>query len=179
MAGQAIETLFNQIYDQTNQKVLLYITSKCGNPSDIQDIFQETYAEIFSVLQKKGAHYVQNAEAFSLQVAKQKVYRHYTLLQKLKKWLPTTSENREGEPFELALQTEEFSIEDRLITDALLADIRRHLRGKPAVTQKIFYLYYHMELTIPQIATELQITQSNEKNRLYRTLSELRTKYQP
>ena len=48
MAGQAIEPLFNQMYDETSQKVLIYITSKCGNPSDIQDIFQETYTELFS-----------------------------------------------------------------------------------------------------------------------------------
>ena len=84
-----------------------------------------------------------------------------------------------GEPFEAALQTQEPSIDDRLVTDALLAEIRLHLRGKPAVTQKIFYLFYNMEQTIPQIAAELQMTESNVKNRLYRTLSELRAKYQP
>ena len=101
------------------------------------------------------------------------------LLQKLKNGLPIERENREGEPFEAALQTQEPSIDDRLVTDALLAEIRLHLRGKPAVTQKIFYLFYNMEQTIPQIAAELQMTESNVKNRLYRTLSELRAKYQP
>ena len=48
MAGQAIEPLFNQMYDETSQKVLIYITSKCGNPSDIQDIFQEPTQSFFS-----------------------------------------------------------------------------------------------------------------------------------
>ena len=172
MAGQAIEPLFNQMYDETSQKVLIYITSKCGNPSDIQDIFQETYTELFFILKKRGGEY-------AMQIAKQKVYRHYTLLQKLKNGLPIERENREGEPFEAALQTQEPSIDDRLVTDALLAEIRLHLRGKPAVTQKIFYLFYNMEQTIPQIAAELQMTESNVKNRLYRTLSELRAKYQP
>ena len=156
MAGQAIELLFNQMYDETSQKVLIYITSKCGNPSDIQDIFQETYTELFFILKKRGGEYVQNSEAFAMQIAKQKVYRHYTLLQKLKNGLPIER-----------------------VTDALLAEIRLHLRGKPAVTQKIFYLFYNMEQTIPQIAAELQMTESNVKNRLYRTLSELRAKYQP
>ena len=169
MAGQAIEPLFNQMYDETSQKVLIYITSKCGNPSDIQDIFQETYTELFFILKKRGGEYVQNSEAFAMQIAKQKV----------KNGLPIERENREGEPFEAALQTQEPSIDDRLVTDALLAEIRLHLRGKPAVTQKIFYLFYNMEQTIPQIAAELQMTESNVKNRLYRTLSELRAKYQP
>lgn len=114
-----------------------------------------------------------------MQVAKQRVYRHYTLLQKLKDFLPTTLENREGDAFELALQAEDSTIDDQIVNDALLAEIRLYLRGKPAVTRKIFYLYYSMELTIPQIAAELQMTESNVKNRLYRTLSELRTKYQP
>lgn len=56
MAGQAIEPLFNQMYDETSQKVLIYITSKCGNPSDIQDIFQETYTELFFILKKGEAN---------------------------------------------------------------------------------------------------------------------------
>ena len=56
MAGQAIEPLFNQMYDETSQKVLIYITSKCGNPSDIQDIFQETYTELFFILKKRGGN---------------------------------------------------------------------------------------------------------------------------
>ena len=103
MAGQAIEPLFNQMYDETSQKVLIYITSKCGNPSDIQDIFQETYTELFFILKKRGGEYVQNSEAFAMQIAKQKVYGHYTLLQKLKNGLPIERENREGEPFEAAL----------------------------------------------------------------------------
>lgn len=94
MAGQAIELLFNQMYDETSQKVLIYITSKCGNPSDIQDIFQETYTELFFILKKRGGEYVQNSEAFAMQIAKQKVYRHYTLLQKLKNGLPIERENR-------------------------------------------------------------------------------------
>lgn len=94
MAGQAIEALFNQMYDETNQKILIYITSKCGAPSDIQDVFQETYAELFSILKKRGNGYIQNAEAFAMQIAKQKVYRHHTLLQKLKKHLPMALENQ-------------------------------------------------------------------------------------
>ena len=104
MAGQAIEPLFNQMYDETSQKVLIYITSKCGNPSDIQDIFQETYTELFFILKKRGGEYVQNSEAFAMQIAKQKVYRHYTLLQKLKNGLPIERENREGEPSRFLLK---------------------------------------------------------------------------
>lgn len=179
MADQTIEARFNTLYEETSRNVLLYITSKCADPSDIQDIYQETFAEIFSALQKHGAGYIQNDEAFAIRIAKQKLSRHYSLLQKLKSHMPTKLENRDGEPFERSLPAEDISIDDQLVTDALMEEIRLFLREKPAVTRKIFYLYYTMELTLPQIAEQLQMTESNVKNRLYRTLSELRKKYQP
>lgn len=73
-----------------------------------------------------------------MQIAKQKVYRHYTLLQKLKNGLPIERENREGEPFEAALQTQEPSIDDRLVTDALLAEIRSICAANLPLPKKYF-----------------------------------------
>ncbi len=43
MVDQIIYTSFNRIYDNTKHKVLIRITSKCKNPDDISDIFQDTY----------------------------------------------------------------------------------------------------------------------------------------
>lgn len=43
--------------------------------------------------------------------------------------------------------------------------------------RKIFYLYYSLELTIAEIAVELEMTESNIKNKLYRTLAELRQRF--
>ncbi len=44
---------------------------------------------------------------------------------------------------------------------------------KKKIVAKIFYLYFHLELTIKEISTELEVTESNVKYYLYRTLKEL------
>ena len=58
MVDQNTTTLFNDIYDSTKRKILVYITAKCGNTADIHDIFQETYMELYSILAKKGPAYI-------------------------------------------------------------------------------------------------------------------------
>ena len=88
MVDQNPTTLFNDIYDSTNRKVLVYITAKCSSPADIHDIFQETYMELYSILVKKGPDYIQNSEAFVMKLAKQKLSRYYSLLDRLKRLLP-------------------------------------------------------------------------------------------
>lgn len=45
MVDQNLISLFNAIYDATNRKILGFITAKCGNTSDISDIFQDTYTK--------------------------------------------------------------------------------------------------------------------------------------
>lgn len=52
MVDQNIEALFNEIYDKTYKKVFSIVTAKCGNTSDIADIIQETYIEVYKVLIK-------------------------------------------------------------------------------------------------------------------------------
>ena len=42
------------------------------------------------------------------------------------------------------------------------------------ILAKIMYLYYYEDFTIKQIADTLNLTESNVKNYIYRTLKELR-----
>ena len=56
----------------------------------------------------------------------------------------------------------------------MLDEARQCIQSKPEDVKKIFYLYYDMGLTVPEIAEKLSVSQSNVKNKLYRTLKELR-----
>jgi RNA polymerase sigma factor (sigma-70 family) len=178
MVDQTVHTSFNRIYDSTKRKALIHITSKCKKTQDISDIFQETYAELFLVLSKRGINYIENEEAFVLKLANQKIYKHYTILEKLKAIIPFTQMNNEDELFEIEnVETDEIYIEDRIVKDELVQDIHSYLMKKSEDIRRIFYLYYSLELTISEIALELRMTESNVKNKLYRTLSELRNKF--
>lgn len=178
MVDQSITTLFNEIYRATSQKTLIYLTARCNNPSDISDLFQETYVEVFSVIQKRGVDYIQPPEAFVIKIAKQRLYRHYTLLEKWKLLVPITPKSSQDETYDIPCnEYMAFSVEDKLVNDDLIAQINAYLSQKPDVVRKICYLYYSLDLTIEQIANELHLSESNVKNKLYRTRRELRNQF--
>ena len=56
-------------------------------------------------------------------------------------------------------------------------EVWRILKKKKVVVFQIFYLYYVLEFTLKEIAKHLNLTESNVKHYLYRTINELKEKY--
>jgi RNA polymerase sigma-70 factor (ECF subfamily) len=155
--------------------VLAFITAKCRHTADIGDVFQDTYMELYQVLSKREADYVKNDQAFVLRIAKRKIARYYSLLERFKIFVSMTAANENGEEVELSdLEADAFLTEDFAVNQALLATARQFLQQKPEEVKKVFYLFYDVGLTIPEIAETLVMRESNVKNKLYRTLKELR-----
>ena len=169
MTGQPVAAAFQSLYDATQRQVLIYLTARCGDPADIADLFQETYAELYAVLCRRGAGYVENGEAFLKKLAKQQLHKHYSRrafraqasLEDLAQEPPAPSEE----------------IDDRLVTDELLRQVHASLSNQPPLTQKIFSLHYSLDLTLAQTAKELGVSESFVKNRLYRTIAALRREF--
>ena len=182
MSDASVVSRFNEIYDSTNKTVLAFITAKCGNTADVGDIFQETYMELYQRLQKRGADYVKDGKNFTLRVAKNKIARHYKLAERLKMFTSMTmtikNENEDNETELSGADMDAFlaedNIEDYLINQEILEDVRRFIKQKPADVGQIFYFFYEMDLSILEIAQILSLTESNVKHKLYRTLKELR-----
>jgi RNA polymerase sigma factor (sigma-70 family) len=167
---------FDEIYNSTNKSVLALITAKCGRAADISDIFQETYMELYKVLSERGADYInKNEKAFVMKIAKRKVAQYYSLLERLRIFVSMSAKNEDGEEADLSdLDADAFLTEDFTVNQALLETINQHIRSKPEDVQKVFYLMYDVDLTIPEIAKTLFMSESNVKNKLYRTLNEIR-----
>lgn len=177
MVDQSITNLFNEIYDLTNRRVLIFITSKCNNTFDIKDIFQDTYSEFYSVLVKKGSNYIKNYEAFIIKIAKQKIYRYYSLLDRIKVLVPISIyKSSEKVDFIENIQ-DNLNIEEVVSEKILIEKIDEFLMQKPVIIKKIFYLFYFFNMTISEVANELNLSESSVKNKLYRTLKELRNIY--
>jgi len=176
MPDTNIVARFDEIYDSTNKLVLAYITSKCGNTADINDIFQETYMELYQRLQKRGADYVKDGKAFVLKIAKNKIFRHYTIAERLRIFVSMTAKNEDSEYEEIELSDAEadaFIMEDSVINQIILENAQQFIQQKSKNVEKIFYLFYDVGLSIPEIAKTLSLTESNVKNKLYRTIKEL------
>jgi len=168
---------FNKIYDETYDKALRYVISKCSNTSEVSDILQEIYVAMFEVIVKKGESYINNSEGLVIKIAKAKIYKHYLFKEKLKNIIPLFKENSENEELNVVDLVGNLSntfMEDGVVTKDLLSKIWSFLQTKPQEVRKIFYLYYYLELTIPQISTELNTNESYVKNKLYRSVHQIR-----
>jgi len=176
MAGPNITSRFNEIYEVTNKAVLSYVTAKCCNTSDIQDIVQDTYVELYQIIEKRGVDYIKNEKALCLRIARQKLSRYYSLVERLKMFVPITITNKDGEEVEASsFEADSFLTEDFAVNQILIEEVRRFIAQKPQDVKKVFYLFYDVGHTIPEIAQLLSMSESNVKHKLYRTLKELRT----
>ena len=166
MTGQDPTTFFNKLYGKTYLKVVKYVTVKCSNPDDIADIIQEIYTEAYSVIVKKGVNYIDNENAFIMHLAKSKVYKHYTLAEKLKIIFSlsikiNSSEGDEDVPnIDGITDLQQPDIEDEIIDQNMVEDIWQKIKEKPYDVQRIFFLYYYCDMSLRQIADELKISES-------------------
>jgi len=175
MSNPNVASRFDEIYDSTSKPVLALITAKCGNTADIRDIYQETYMELYQVLSKRGVDYVTNDKALVLRIAKRKVARYYSLVERLRNFISasiTTDNYDEADLFDI--ESDAFLTEDFTIKQDILEVAKQHIQSKPEDVQKVFYLMYDVDLSIAEIAQVLGISESNVKNKLYRTLKEIR-----
>ena len=166
---------FDEIYSATSRSVLAFITSKCKHTADISDIFQDTYLELYQVLSNRGVDYVKSPKAFMIRIAQRKISRYYSLMERLKLFVSLTAFDEDEVGYEPSdIDAHSVLLEDFAINQLLLDFVKQHLREKPDSVKRVFYLFYEFEMTIPEIAEALGISESNVKNKLYRTLKELR-----
>ena len=167
MTGQTLSEFFSKIYDDTYRPTLAYVTAHAGRFEDIPDIMQETYAELYRVISKKGRDFAREPAAFVKHIAKTRLSRFY------KKHTPELAIIEDADFFEPALT----ELDDSLLNSALIDEINRFLEQKPLSTRKIFTLHFYFDMTLEEIASELGISLSAVKNRLYRSIAELRRLY--
>ena len=176
MLESDITSQFNAIYDSTHKPVLAFITARCANTSEISDIFQETYMELYQLMSKRGAEYVTDGKALVFRIAKQKIARYYSLFKRLQMFVSMTAKDRDNDNEEAEFSDSEadiFLTEESVINQIMLDNIKHFIKTKPEDVKKVFYLFYDMDMSIPEIAKELSLSESNVKNKLYRTIKEL------
>jgi len=165
MGTHITKETFEFLYNNTYQSVLKYTMCHCRNLDDINDIVQDIYTELFQTLSNKKYINLENVESYIIGIAKNKIKRYYNLLKidvtmKLDENIEVINDN-------------DIDIEKDLITKDNVLQIWNYLKSKSEITAKIFYLYYVMEFSIKTISNDMQMTESNIKNHLYRTKKEL------
>ena len=162
---QLEENNFEEIYQDTYNRVLRFIVVKCNDIDYVNDIKQNKYIKFLKILKKKNIIKIDNINNYILGIANNIIKRHYY---KKKNNIITFVKEEEIEI------KDDIDLEQDFITKENVKKVWEYIKGKDILTSKIFYLYFVLELKISEIATELRIKESTVKNRLYRTLKEVK-----
>lgn len=165
MGARVEEKDFEEIYAQTYLNTFKFITIHCYNIADLNDILQDTYVEFYKILRKNRDLQIENRQAYINGIAKNIIKRYGT-----KKKLVGLV-NDENEDIDVA---DTFDLEQNFITKQDIENVWNYIKKKDLMTAKIFYLYSVLGLKIAEIARELEVTESNVKNKIYRTQKEIR-----
>lgn len=153
---------FEVIYRKTYNSLLKYITIKCNKIEDINDILHDTYLEFLNILKRKKQIEVEILENYIFGIANNIIKRYY-----YKKSNIVTYEPKEDEDIEIK---DDFDLEQDFITKENVQSVWNYIKSRDLITIKIFYLYFSLDMKISDIAKELNINESNVKNKIYRTL---------
>ena len=158
---------FDDIYKKTYDKVLKYVVLNCKNAEDVSDIVQNIYLEL---LKKINANYIFNNEiSYVIGIAKNKVNEYYRFKYRVN--IVSLLKKDEDTNYDIS---DDFDLQEDFIKNEDIKFVWNYLKNKKVIIFKIFYLYYYDGLSIKNIAEELNLSVSNVKHYLYRTLNELK-----
>lgn len=145
---------FNRIYDETYDEVLRYVICICTNMNDVNDIIQETYLELWKILNKKVLT-EENIRGYLFKIAKFKVKKNSTSFFKHKNISIFSKNDKDIELIEVI--EDEIDVES-LVIDQLMWDmIWKELKMKKNQDiPKIFYMHYKLDMTLKDIAYQLK-----------------------
>ncbi len=113
---------FHEIYNKTYQSILKFIAVKCQNVEDINDILQDTYTELYKILNKRNTIEVESEVAFIIGIAKKVLKRYFSF--KYKYQLLSYSLNTD----KLAIDVQDkFDLEQDIITKNNVEEIWNYL----------------------------------------------------
>lgn len=170
MSTQISRKEFETIYQNTYPKTLRFIIVKCKDIDKVNDILQDTYVELLKIIKKKKVLEIENLDSYIIGIANNILKRYYHTKKK-DNMVSFYSESKQENEMDIK---DDFDLEQNIITKENVKEVWKYLKNKDLMTTKIFYLYFAMGLKISEIAQELEMTESNVKNKIYRTLKELK-----
>lgn len=159
--------MFDELYYATYSDVLNYVIINCSNMEDVKDIVQNIYLDVLNILRKNKTSI---SKSYIIGIAKNKVKDYYRFNYKNKIISLFSSIKNKDEIDLIDAVDSGIDIEKTILNEENIKFIWEYLKRQNVIIFKIFYLYYYMDFTIKDISKALNISESNVKNYLYRTL---------
>ena len=132
----------------------------CNYIEDVKDIIQNIYMAVFKKIER-----IESKE-YILGIAKNKTKDYYRFKYRSKIVDINDDVIKEVVP-------DDFDLEQSVFLKYDAEKVWEYLTKKPVTVAKVFYLYFYSQMTIRDISRELDMTESNVKNYIYRNLKEL------
>ena len=157
MTGQKALDKFDVVYNESYKDISRYVVLNANNIGDVKDILQNIYLEVYKNIDKV------NDKNYVFGIAKNVLKKYY----RFKFLRKDDTEITDNIKSNINLEK---TVMDKFDTEL----VWKYLKKKNNNIAKIIYLYYYEDFTIKEIANSLNLTESNVKNYIYRTLKELR-----
>lgn len=156
---------FEKLYNETFDDISKYVICNCSNISDVNDIIQNIYLDVFKIINKNNYDLLNKKYIFG--IARNKLNDYYRNSYN-KKFISSFSQKEYTDDF----KDDKIDVEKSFFLKYDSDKVWNYLR-KNTLIAKIFYLYFYYGLTIVEISKSLNISESSVKNYLYRTLKKL------
>lgn len=167
MRGQVQGEYFEKVYNETYNEILKFVLVRCRKLCDVSDLIQKTYVDFFKCI-KNNKYNIENPEAFLKQIAKRQLNKYYIFNKRI-----AQISDIDNEP---EIDFAEKSFEDDFLDEFSNKEIWKIIEEEELVSKKILVLHFCNELTLKEIANELEISESTVKSKMYRSLERLRKK---
>ncbi len=167
MDHQETEAYFEELYHLSYRDVSAYVIARVRDPDRAKDILQNSYLSFWRQLQKGRVIGKEACVPYLKTIARHEAGRQF---------LSDKKQRASCEPlddWENELVAPDDPEKDMIDADTLHR-LYQAIRHKDSLTYKIFLLVYEVGLTLSEAATELNLPLHTVRNRLYRTLSELK-----
>ena len=157
---------FDRIYESTYRPLLRYAIVHLSDPTDAEDALQNVYLAFYRRIERYGHMDVLVPKAFLLKMLKREIMEQYAEREKRSvRLLDDVPEER---------FKDDVVFEDGVLDRTLAQDILTEAKKLPRETYRVFVLYYGYELTISEIAKELDMGAEAVKSRLFRGRNAIR-----
>ena len=159
------ETDFNKVYFDSVDSLSQYIHFKVNQVEDGEDILQNVYKDYFKyVIQKNKV--IDYPIAYLKQMVDKECARYYK-----HKILKPLSLNEEKSEY---IEDEHIQLEIEVLNKITFEEVIKEIQNLSAMDQKILTAYFRFDLSLKEIALQLNASENAVRLRFYRSLKKLR-----
>ena len=187
--GSDITAVFNLVYDQTYDDVMKFVLSRTGDCNATSDILQDVYKSLFIRIRNKGSKDIDDFRGFLIVSASNALKKYYAVLgtQRANISFNSVADGEDGgsvvalkaiQALEYEMSAELTQIDEKLTAADLAEQVLDYLEAKGVAIKQLFVLHFFCGLTIKEAAHNTGMNQCDAVNIIYRTIKEMKRKFE-